>query len=124
MSLDELLRVKTDDEGVEEIVAKLVIPKCTTVRNIAERVVLSASAVRSYLHALGIAPCFTHTYQNGLNHKVTAHYYRPDVTPAIRAEIARREQQQQNQRVQSKEMREEQRAWNAWERLSGFRKPT
>jgi len=82
------------------------------------------SCASPYLHALGIAPCFTHTYQNGLNHKVTAHYYRPDVTPAIRAEIARREQQQQNQRVQSKEMREEQRAWNAWERLSGFRKPT
>lgn len=56
MSLDDLLQVKTDDWDVRQIVAELVAPQCTTVREIAEKVVLSESTVRTYLDQMGIAP--------------------------------------------------------------------
>jgi hypothetical protein len=125
MTFDELLRVKTNDDEVENIVSDLIIPQCTTVNQIAEQVVLSKNTVRSYLDELGIAPCFTRHYTTGhgdWRKDVTAHFYRPDVIPAIQAEIDRRGQIRQTKRVQTRERREEQRAWDAWEKKSGLRK--
>lgn len=91
MSLDDLLQVKTDDWDVRQIVAELVAPQCTTVREIAEKVVLSESTVRTYLDQLGIAPCFTDRYTAGggpARRDVTAHYYRRDVITAVGVRLA------------------------------------
>lgn len=126
MSFDELLRVKTNDEGVEDIVAGLVIPQCATVKMIAEEVVLSETTVRSYLDHLGLTPCFTRYYTTGHGEwrkDVTAHYYRTDVIPAIQSEVCRRQQERQELRERTREQRDEGKAWDAWERSSGLRKP-